>query len=186
MENPITFTTLNDFVFCPASIYFHGLYEGVNDLLFTGEKQLKGKAAHKKIDDDEWTQSDVLCSLTVYSSTYGLMGKIDKYSPKSKELVETKRTISTIYDGYIFQIYAQYFAMKESGYDVRKLTLYSKTDNKKYDISLPADDPEMLAKFEKNLQDLRDFDLSSFQPTNLEKCKNCIYSNACAWGGNFD
>ena len=186
MENPITFTMLNDFVFCPASIYFHGLYEDVMDLLYTGEKQLKGKAAHKKIDENNWTQSKVLCSIPVYSTKYNLMGKIDKYYPDTKELMETKRTIKTIYDGYIFQLYAQYFAMKESGFEVCKLALYSKTDNKKYKINLPEDDHAMLDKFEQNLCELRGFDFAFFEPTNVEKCMNCIYSNACPWGENFD
>lgn len=185
MEQPISFTTLNDFVFCPASIYFHNLYEGVNNLLYTGVKQIKGKAAHKNIDDDTWSKSDVICSISVYSHTYDLMGKIDKYYPKTKELVESKRTIKTVYDGYVFQLYAQYFAMQDSGYEVEKLTLYSITNNKKYPVKLPCDNKEMLKKFEGNLKAIRNFNLNDFKPTNVEKCQNCIYINACAWGAEF-
>ena len=87
MEELIPFTMLNDFIFCPASIYFHKMYDGVENLLFTGEKQIAGKALHKKIDDNTWTQSDVICSQSFESRKYGLYGKIDKYYPKKKTLV---------------------------------------------------------------------------------------------------
>lgn len=186
MEELIPFTMLNDFIFCPASIYFHGMYDDVMNLLYTGVKQLRGKAEHKKIDNNEWTKSCVLCSIAVNSHKYGLTGKIDKYYPISNELVETKTYIKNIYDGYIFQLYAQYFAMIESGYKVDKLTLYSKIDNKKYKVKLPVDDKNMFFKFKQTINELKNFKLSNFKPTNSDKCNNCIYINACTWGGFFD
>lgn len=182
MEEPLQFTALNDFIFCPASIFYHGLYDGVESLLYTGKAQLKGKSAHQNIEENTWSQSDVVCAQLVFSESYGLVGKIDKYYPKTKELVESKRQIKTIYDGYIFQLYAQYFAMKESGYEVLKLFLYSIVDHKKYPIDLPEDNPEMLSKFESLVDEIRSFSLSEFYPTNIEKCRNCIYAPACKWG----
>jgi CRISPR-associated protein Cas4 len=182
MEDPIAFTTLNDFLFCPASIYYHRLYEGVENLLYTGEKQLKGAKAHEHIEENSWSQSNVICALMVYSDKYGLVGKIDKYYPEKACLVESKRQIKHIYDGYIFQLYAQYFAMKESGYNVERLYLYSIVDHKKYPIKLPKEDKEMLAKFESLINQIHSYDLGEFKPTNIEKCLNCIYSPMCKWG----
>lgn len=182
MEDPLQFTTLNDFVFCPASIYYHGLYDGIENLLYTGHAQLRGKSAHKNIEENTWTQSDVICAQKVYSDRYGLIGKIDKYYPKTKHLVESKRQIKQIYDGYIFQLYAQYFAMTESGFEVSSLFLYSIVDHKKYPILLPEQNPDMLSKFEDLIDEIRAFDLSDFRPSNVEKCRNCIYSPACKWG----
>lgn len=186
MEEPLAFTALNDFIFCPASIYYHGLYDGVENLLYTGESQLKGKASHKNIEENTWTRSDVICALMVFTERYGLYGKIDKYYPKTYELVESKRQIKTIYDGYIFQLYAQFFAMRESGYAVEKLYLYSIVDHKKYPVLLPSEDLVMLGKFESLLDEMRSFSLASFKPLNCEKCCNCIYSPACKWGDYID
>ena len=76
-------------------------------------------------------------------------------------------------------MYAQYFAMIESGYKVDKLTLYSKIDNKKYKVKLPVDDKDMFFKFKQTINELKNFKLSNFKPTNSDKCNNCIYINAC-------
>ncbi len=182
MEELIPFTMLNDFVFCPASIYFHHMYDGVENLLFTGKKQLKGKKLHKNIDDNSWSQSDAICSRSYVSQKYGLYGKIDKYYPKTEELVESKAKIIKVYDGYIFQLYAQYFAMTECGIAVKKLSLYSIENNKKIAVDLPVDDEEMLKNFENLIEEIRAFSIDDFKAKNIEKCKQCIYSNACSWG----
>lgn len=182
MEEPIAFSLLNDFIFCPASIFYHGLYNGVDKIVFTGEKQIAGTYVHKRIDEAEWPESEVLCACSVYSEKYGLYGKIDKFHLKSKELVESKNKIKNIYDGYVFQLYAQYFALCECGHCVKKLSLYSISDNKKYPISLPENDQVMLGKFEKMLDTMRSFNLEDFKPSNSNKCQNCIYSFACEWG----
>ena len=36
-----------------------------------------------------------------------------------------------------YQLYAQYFCLREMGYEVEKLKLYSLDDNKVYEIPLP-------------------------------------------------
>ena len=51
MENPISITMLNDFVFCPVSIYFHNLYQGVEKNLYQGKSQINGTKAHETIDN---------------------------------------------------------------------------------------------------------------------------------------
>lgn len=182
MEELIPFTMLNDFIFCPASIYFHKMYDGVENLLYTGEKQINGKSLHKKIDSNEWTQSNVICGRTFESTKYGLYGKIDKYYSQTGTLVESKAKISNIYDGYVFQLYAQCFACRESGLDVNKLELYSIQDNKKFPVDLPENNFSMLNKFENVISNIHTFSIETFIQENQLKCANCIYSNACAWG----
>lgn len=180
MEEPIPATCLNDFIFCPASIYFHRMYDGMNVRTFQNKSQINGSAAHETIDNNCYSTSRViLTSLEVYSEEYMLICKIDVYNENTKTLIERKKKIQRIYNGYIFQLYAQYFCMKEMGYDVKRLQLYSMDDNKKYNISLPEDTPEMLEKFKDVINRIISFDMETFIQTNPEKCRNCIYEPAC-------
>lgn len=50
MENPISITMINDFVFCPVSIYFHSLYDGVERNLYQDKSQINGTKSHETID----------------------------------------------------------------------------------------------------------------------------------------
>lgn len=49
MEETIIISYLNDFIFCPVSIYFHKLYGNRDKMLYQSEYQLNGTDAHKKI-----------------------------------------------------------------------------------------------------------------------------------------
>jgi CRISPR-associated protein Cas4 len=118
----------------------------------------------------------------VYSEQYHIVGKIDIYDSDAKILTERKKKIKVIYDGYIFQIYAQYFAMKEMGYEVKKLRFYSMDDNKTYPVKLPEENPDMTQKFEKTIEQIRCFKLEGFRQENIEKCKKCIYEPICDRG----
>lgn len=40
MDDIILISNLNDFIFCPVSIYFHGLYGGADVLTFQTKSQL--------------------------------------------------------------------------------------------------------------------------------------------------
>ena len=95
--------------------------------------------------------------MDVYSAEYNLVGKIDMYDMDKKLLVERK--INVIYVGYIFHLYAQYFAMIEMGYVIGQLRLYSMIDNKVYPIKLPKDDNNMFRKFEETIQSMKKFSL---------------------------
>lgn len=179
-DDAIIFSNLNDFIFCPASIYFHNLYGNQSVMAYQSEKQINGSHAHEKIDNNQYTTSkDVITSLEVYSSKYNVVGKIDVYYVSSATIVERKKQIKEIYDGYIFQVYAQYFGMIDAGYPVRKIKMHSLIDNKTYEIKCPEDNPEMLRKFEKVIEDIRRFDMESFVQQNSAKCRNCIYEPAC-------
>lgn len=185
MEDVIIISNLNDFVFCPASIYFHGLYGSSDKMLYQGKEQLNGSKAHEAVDQGNYsTKKTVITSLDVYSETYGIVGKIDQYDADKKLLTERKKHIVRIYDGYVYQIYAQYFALEEMGYEVNRLQFYSMDDNKKYPIPLPKDNQEMLQKFETVVNEMRTFKLETFVQTNVEKCNHCIYEQACDRAAN--
>ena len=110
MEETILISQLNDFIFCPVSIYFHKLYGNLERRLYQGEKQIKGEYAHSSIDNKYYsTRKDVLQGVDIYSEELNLRGKIDIFDIKTGVLTERKNTIKTIYDGYVFQLYAQYY-----------------------------------------------------------------------------
>ena len=180
MEETIIISYLNDFIFCPISIYFHKLYGNLDRNLYQTEYQINGTNAHKAVDNKTYsTSKNILQGIDIYSHKYGIEGKIDIFNINKGELVERKNKIKQIYDGYVFQIYAQYYGLTEMGYKVKKLNLYSMSDNKKYNIKLPTEDLEMKIKFEKLIQNIHEFDIENFQQKNGEKCKTCIYEPAC-------
>lgn len=149
---------LNDFVFCPVSIYFHSLYGDMERTLYQCSDQINGTIAHESIDTGKYSTShNILQGIDVYCERYNLIGKIDLYNKSTKVLTERKKRVKTIYDGYIFQIYAQYFAMEEMGYCVDRLIIHSMDDNKNYPIDLPGDNPGILAKFEDVIANIQMF-----------------------------
>ena len=94
-------------------------------------------------------------------------------------MTERKNKIIKIYDGYVFQIYAQYFGLSEMGYEVESMRFHSLSDNKNYNVELPQNDKEMFEKFERLIKDIRTFDMEKFVQTNQAKCQNCIYEPSC-------
>jgi CRISPR-associated protein Cas4 len=181
MEPYIPISILNDFIFCPRSIYFHNVHGALRPEMFQRKVQTEGRLAHESIDADAYsTRSDILVGTEVYSAAYNLMGKIDIFDLKAGRLIERKNRIAVIYDGYVFQVYAQCFCLREMGYTVKEIFLRDRSRNKNYPIPLPEDNPEMFHRFEKVIDALNRFDLNdtSFQP-DPEKCLNCIYSTLC-------
>ena len=65
------------------------------------------------------------------------------------------------------------------GYAVQKLEIRSLDDNKKYKINLPDEGLLMKNRFEELIDTMRSFDLNEFYQSNIEKCKKCIYEDAC-------
>jgi CRISPR-associated protein Cas4 len=181
MESYITLSHLNDFIFCPLSIYFHQLYATFNEAQYKQKPQVAGTEAHSAIDTKTYsTKANVLMGIEVYSEYYNIVGKIDVFDAENGVLTERKRSIKTIYDGYVFQVYAQYFALVEMGYAVHKIIIHDLVHNKNYSIPLPAADANMFAKFEALIHDIKNYDLETllFTP-NIQKCTNCIYNQLC-------
>ena len=180
VESYIPISFLNDFIFCPRSIYFHQLYGRIESRLYQSTDQINGKAAHKTIDTKTYTTSKkVLQSLEIYSQRYGLAGKIDTYNKDKKLLTERKKKIVRIYDGYVFQLYAQYWCLTEMGYEVKMMRLYSLDDNKVYPVLLPMEDNVMQQNFERLIVRIHTFSLDDDFVPNPNKCRRCIYSNLC-------
>ncbi len=179
METYIPISKLNDYIFCPKSLYLHSIYENFSPSVYSGDKQISGKINHETIDNIKYsTRKNILQNFPVYSNKYGLMGKIDLFNTKTKELIERKTKIVKIYDGYKMQVYAQYLCLVEMGYDVKKITLYSLRDNKKYNIALPnKKDINKISQII-SLMYNQDQDFKNIK-FNKNKCENCIYRNLC-------
>lgn len=183
MYEEILITQLNDFIFCPASIYFHMLYGETDRISYQSTKQINGTASHQSIDWATYPASKgILLGIDVYCEEYGLVGKIDMFDSVKGILTERKRQIKFLYDGYYFQVYAQCLALREMGYEVKKIRIHSMVDNKNYEIPLPEENLEMFQKFQQTIQQMREFRLDEFEQSCLEKCKNCIYEPACDRG----
>lgn len=181
MEFHIPISILNDFVFCPYSIYFHNLYSKHDAVIFHDIPQTEGKLAHATVESKNYSnRKKIYQGMEVFSEKYGLYGKIDLYDAENQILTERKKYIKNIYDGYVFQLFAQYFSLTEMGYSVKKMLLYCMTRNKKYPVPLPSENLVMLRKFENLIEKIRTFDLLRTPvPLNRNKCEKCIYHNIC-------
>ena len=180
METYMPISFLNDFIFCPRSIYFHQLYGRVSQRVYHTTDQTNGLAAHKTIDKQKYSTSKaILQGVEVFSEKYNIGGKIDTFDQAESLLVERKKKIKVVYDGYIYQLYAQYHCLIEMGYQVQSIKLYSMDDNKSYPIKKPEDDPERQQAFETLITQIRCFDLTVPFTANENKCQHCIYNNLC-------
>jgi len=179
MEPYITITTLNDFVFCPKSIYFHNLYGKYNVQIYKQMPQIVGTINHENIDTQKYSSAKrYIQGLEVFSEKYQLCGKIDVYDSEKKVLIERKTKIKKIYEGYKYQLWAQYFCMQEMGFEIKKLKFHSLQDNKNYFLDLP--NKKDLEEFENIIFQVRSFDIRNKNfVQNSEKCQNCIYAELC-------
>jgi hypothetical protein len=50
MIDYIPISTLNDFIFCPYSIYLHNVYMETDEDLYHAVPQVRGKVAHETVD----------------------------------------------------------------------------------------------------------------------------------------
>ena len=179
MEPYLMITQLNDFIFCPRSIYFAGIYrESVSDDFYHQMPQREGVANHAAIDENRYSSSaNIITGLTVYSEKYHLLGRIDIFDKTNGVLTERKYSVTAVYPGFRYQLYAQYFALSEMGFTVKLLRLYSKKDNKIYPVALPGE--AEIAEFEFVIGEMRNFSLAVPVEVNAKKCKNCIYNQLC-------
>ena len=178
MESYLPISFLNDFIFCPRSIYYHQLYSPYQSALYHREAQVRGKAKHESIEKGTYsTAKRYLLNYDVYSLKYKLCGKIDIYDQLEKKVIERKTRIKKIYEGYLLQLYAHYVCLVEMGYSVSALFLHSLEDNKRYPISLPGSSE--LSRLEGLIRQIRSFDLEASFSQNQMKCKQCIYSPLC-------
>ena len=146
--------------------------------LYHATPQLKGKIAHESVDKKTASnRKDELFSLPVYSNRFRLMGKVDVYRLKEKKLIERKYRLKQIFQGQIYQLWAQYFCLKEMGYEVNQLAFYEISTNKMIPISLPDDQDEL--QFTTFIDSFHRFNPSDVFHVNSNKCRHCIYCNLC-------
>jgi len=182
MEMYLTMTQINDFLFCPRSLFFHDfLRENFAPSNFRETPQLKGLAVHAAIDQHTYsTRKNILQGTMVYSARYHLLGRIDLFDIASGCLTERKNSVTAVYDGFRYQLFGQFFALTEMGYCVKKLEIYSSSDNRKYPVVLP--DRESTADFEKVLDAMRSYLLENdVSVPNLNKCRHCNYREICSF-----
>lgn len=180
MESYIPISYLNDFIFCPRSIYYHQLYQQFEVSTYNQKPQIAGTAAHNTIDKKTYSsKKTVLQGFELYIEQYRIHGKIDVFDTVTGILTERKNNIKKIYDGYVFQVYAHFFGLIELGYSVKKIVIHDLTRYKNFLIPLPMQDEKMFRKFEETIFALNNFSLDdNFEP-ELKKCEQCIYRNLC-------
>ena len=140
--------------------------------------QTRGRIAHETVDEKRTSnRADELQSLPIISHIYGLTGKIDIYRGREKKLIERKYQLKNIYQGQIYQLWAQYLCMVEMGYEVESLAFYEISTNKMIPVELPSE--EQLSHFRQFITSYRNFDPSDPIRTNRNKCSHCIYCSLC-------
>jgi len=174
MEQYIQISKINDFLYCPLSLYLHSVYETFNEKTYHQTPQIVGRINHEPIESGTYsTAKKFLQGIPVYSEQYTIAGKIDIFDQATGTLIERKTKIKQLYQGHIYQMYAQYFCMKEMGYNIKKLVIHSLQDNKRYNIPLP--EQEDIEDFEETLNQINNFRIENYAKHRCLKCKNSIY-----------
>ena len=106
MESYIKITQLNDFVFCPRSIYYHEVYaQTYSEESYHQIPQKVGRSAHEAIDNGNYsTSKNILCGKTVWSEKYKLLGCIDIFDIKTGVLTERKYSVTNVWPGFRYQL----------------------------------------------------------------------------------
>ena len=179
MSDYIALSTLNDFTFCPYSIYLHGVYMESDEEVYHATPQTKGAIAHQSVDEKKGsTRKCDIMSLPVYSDELGISGKIDIYKQDKRLLIERKNNLKRIFRGQIYQLWGQYFCMKEMGFEVDKLAFYEISTNKMIDVEMPGESGKQeLVGF---IEEFKRYDPATvIFKVNRNKCVHCIYCNLC-------
>lgn len=178
MEQYIAISNINDFLYSPKSLYLHSIYQNFDKKTYDSKVQIKGKNNHSSIDQKTYTTAkNYLQNLAVFSSKYGLVGKIDLYDIKNKILIERKTKINQVYKGHKYQLYAQMFCLEEMGYQVDKLKIHSLEDNKNYWIDKP--NSEEIKDFENIIIQIKNYNPLKDKPDKAsdERCEQSIYKD---------
>lgn len=177
MGNYILISNLNDFTFCPYSIYLHNVYMDTDEDIYKAEPQTRGKIAHESVDEKTSSSKNEIQSLPISSDELGVMGKIDVYRQKEKLLIERKYKLKNIYRGQLYQIWAQYYCMIEMGYEIDKIAFYEISTNKMIPLDLPTDNEKQ--ELQELIYKYRNYNLEDNFTLNENKCLHCIYCNLC-------
>ena len=178
MYDYIQISKINDFLFCPHSLYFHSVYESFDDGHYKAQPQIAGRLAHTTVDHQSADgRKKIMQGMEVFSEKYGIVGKIDLFDTETGALTERKRTIKKVREGYRFQLWAQKCCLEEMGYTVTTMTLHSLTDNKKYPVVMT---PAQIARFEQTIRAMQAFHPLCVAKTVRDvQCAQCIYRELC-------
>jgi len=179
MDDYIAIATLNDYIFCPYSIYLHNVYMDTDEGMYKATPQIKGTLVHEGVDHKtSSTKKTDIFSIHVYSDTLGVFGKIDVYKTDKKQLIERKNNLKQIFRGQIYQLWAQYYCMIEMGYEVKSICFYEISTHKTINVPIPSEeDRTELVLF---INKFRNYKPSEDVITvNPNKCSHCIYCNLC-------
>ena len=87
MNDYIPLSLLNDFIFCPYSIYLHNVYMEADEDLYKASPQIKGTIAHQGVDTKKGsTRKTDIMSLPFFCDELGIFGKIDAYKQDRRSL----------------------------------------------------------------------------------------------------
>lgn len=178
MESYIQISKINDFVFCPRSVYLKSIYDNFQKKTYQSTYQTQGTFSHESIDTKTYsTHKRYLMGLGVYSDTHGICGKIDVYDTEDHHLIERKHKVRNIYDGYRYQLYAQLLCFEEMGYSVKKLSIHSLSDNIRYPVAYPSG--AEMGEFISILDAMKSYDVTTAPILKTAKCAKCIYQPLC-------
>lgn len=174
MDSAIPISTINDFLFCPKSLYLHSIYNSLDTTTYHDNPQTIGRISHENIESEKFsTSKHILQGLSVYSAYLDVKGKIDIYDSKNGYLMERKYRVKSLYEGFRYQLYAQMYCLEELGFKVKKLLIQSLSDNKRYEIAIPT--PKERKKFENIILRMKSFDAVALNKHSCSHCSNNIY-----------
>ena len=179
MTDYIPLSTLTVFIFCPYSIYLHNVYMEAAEDVYKARPQTAGSEAHRGIDQKSGsTRRCDLMAMPVYCDELGIAGKIDIFKQDRQLLIERKNRLPAIFRGQLYQLWGQYFCLKEMGYNVSQLAFYEISTNKMFPVDLPHEaEKQELASF---ISRFKAYDPAVTPFTvNPNKCAHCIYCNLC-------
>ena len=179
MEETLPITNLNDFLFCPRSLYYGNIFRSSRgEGTYQQTPQKLGLAAHHSIDTDTYSsRKDILTGRMVYSERLGLLGRIDIYDKSTQLLTERKWFVSAVWEGFRLQLYAQYYALQEMGLSVMAMRIHSQKDNRNYEVPIPDENDRV--RLEEVIAQMRSFRLETPFVPNPRKCRSCIYRELC-------
>lgn len=177
MDGLIPITNLNDFLFCPYSIYLHGVYHGAEGETVKATVQNKGTLTHQKENSEKRSQQGVITELPVISEKIGIQGVIDSLDTLTGTLTEYKNHLKGPFKGQIIQIQAQALCLHEMGYEVKIARLLVLSDRHVIEVPLPSRAEKK--EITKLVKKIKAYNPEDEIPVNINKCKKCIYCALC-------
>lgn len=69
----IPLSLLNDYIFCPYSIYLHSVYMETDDDVFKAPPQVKGSIAHHGVDAKKGSTRAADCYIQIFAAILSLL-----------------------------------------------------------------------------------------------------------------